>query len=257
MVLEIGTGTGILAMMAARAGAQHVYTIEVVPAIAEAARRNIAANGFADRVTVIAKDANDVEIGEDIPERCNVFLHEIVDNILLGEAILPLTRTAREKLLTEGAVMLPERIWASGMLVDYERADCPRGPVTQWDGIDLSAIDLFAPNTKPLRADRRVDTALTAPTRLIEFDLRGEYALEADRIEVPMVLTAEGAPKGLVQWIGFGFPGGLDYEVDEDEKHAWSTLFHPLGDQPVRAAGDKVTLRVDHNHLLMGFSLPR
>jgi len=50
-VLEIGTGTGLLAMMAARAGAAKVITCEADPAIATAARENVAINGFADRVT--------------------------------------------------------------------------------------------------------------------------------------------------------------------------------------------------------------
>jgi len=54
-VLEIGTGTGILAMMAARAGARSVVTCEMTPAIATQAAAIIAQNGYADRVRVVAK----------------------------------------------------------------------------------------------------------------------------------------------------------------------------------------------------------
>ena len=54
-VLEIGTGSGILAMMAARAGSKHVVTCEAVPAIAETAREIVALNGFADRVRVVQR----------------------------------------------------------------------------------------------------------------------------------------------------------------------------------------------------------
>ncbi len=53
-VLEIGTGTGLLAMMAARAGAAAVVTCEVVPAIAEKATDIVAHNGYGDRVRVVA-----------------------------------------------------------------------------------------------------------------------------------------------------------------------------------------------------------
>jgi type III protein arginine methyltransferase len=53
-VLEIGAGTGLLAMMAARAGAAAVITCEVVPAIAEKAAEIVAHNGYANRVRVIA-----------------------------------------------------------------------------------------------------------------------------------------------------------------------------------------------------------
>src|SRR5262249_7167513 len=52
-VLEIGTGTGLLSMLAARSGAKSVVTCEAVDVIAERAREIIAANGFADRVTIV------------------------------------------------------------------------------------------------------------------------------------------------------------------------------------------------------------
>src|SRR5271170_6846982 len=54
-VLDIGTGAGLLAMMAARAGARHVTTCETVPQIAARARTVIDGNGLADRITLHAK----------------------------------------------------------------------------------------------------------------------------------------------------------------------------------------------------------
>lgn len=50
VVLDIGTGSGLLAMMAARAGAARVIACEMNAAVAETARRIIAANGLADRM---------------------------------------------------------------------------------------------------------------------------------------------------------------------------------------------------------------
>src|SRR5579872_5650896 len=51
-VLDIGTGSGLLAMMAARAGAAEVVACEVNPVIAEQAREIVRQNGYADRVRV-------------------------------------------------------------------------------------------------------------------------------------------------------------------------------------------------------------
>src|SRR5262245_32392692 len=45
-VLEIGTGTGLLAMMSARAGAGTVITCEAKPIIAHVAREIVVANGY-------------------------------------------------------------------------------------------------------------------------------------------------------------------------------------------------------------------
>jgi protein arginine N-methyltransferase 7 len=52
-VLEIGTGTGLIAMMVARAGAAEVVTCEHNPAVAAVASEIIVRNGFADRVRVV------------------------------------------------------------------------------------------------------------------------------------------------------------------------------------------------------------
>src|SRR5262249_40856432 len=54
-VLDIGTGTGLLAMMAARAGAAEVVTCERNSAVAAVASEIITRNGFADKVHVVAK----------------------------------------------------------------------------------------------------------------------------------------------------------------------------------------------------------
>ena len=52
IVLDIGAGTGILSMFAARAGAKHVYAIEFAE-IAIFAREIIKKNGLEDKITVI------------------------------------------------------------------------------------------------------------------------------------------------------------------------------------------------------------
>ena len=53
VVLDIGCGAGLTAMLAARAGAKHVYTCEQQPLIAQAESRVIEENGLADRITDI------------------------------------------------------------------------------------------------------------------------------------------------------------------------------------------------------------
>ena len=113
-MFEIGTGTGLLAMLAARAGARHFYTCEAEQPVAEAARDIISRNGLSERITVIAKSAEKIRLVEDLPERADLFVAEIVDNSLLGERVLPLTELARARLLKPGAVLLPRAIAAMG-----------------------------------------------------------------------------------------------------------------------------------------------
>lgn len=55
VVLEIGTGSGLLAMIAAKAGAKSVVAVEANKHMCEVANNNIRSNGLEDRITVINK----------------------------------------------------------------------------------------------------------------------------------------------------------------------------------------------------------
>jgi type II protein arginine methyltransferase len=68
-ILDIGAGTGLLAMMAARAGAKDVITCEMNPAVADAAADIVARNGHADRVRVVPKRSTELDVAADMGER--------------------------------------------------------------------------------------------------------------------------------------------------------------------------------------------
>jgi release factor glutamine methyltransferase len=55
-VADVGSGSGILALAAARAGAAHVTALDINPNAVLAAAQNAKANGFAGRVTAVCSD---------------------------------------------------------------------------------------------------------------------------------------------------------------------------------------------------------
>jgi release factor glutamine methyltransferase len=55
-VADVGTGTGILAMAAARAGATRVVAIDVNPHAVQSAAENAAASGLGDRIEAVRSD---------------------------------------------------------------------------------------------------------------------------------------------------------------------------------------------------------
>ena len=71
VVLDVGAGSGILSMFAARAGAARVYAVERTT-VAVVAQELAVANGVAEIVRVIQGDVMDIEL----PERVDVIVSE-------------------------------------------------------------------------------------------------------------------------------------------------------------------------------------
>ncbi|NTX04719.1 MULTISPECIES: 50S ribosomal protein L11 methyltransferase [Myxococcus] len=107
VVLDIGTGTGLLAILAAKAGARHVYAIEE-SAIAEVALEMYAENGVADRITLLQGNSRDIEL----PQRANVIVHELLNTDPFGENLLPAIQHATQHFLAPGGRLIPHRIEA-------------------------------------------------------------------------------------------------------------------------------------------------
>ena len=82
--LDVGTGAlALLALLAAKAGAKHVYAVEANAEAAEAARATVAAAGFADKITILDGYSTDVRL----PEPVDLLLHEIFGEVVGAEGV--------------------------------------------------------------------------------------------------------------------------------------------------------------------------
>lgn len=105
IVLDIGAGTGILSIFAARAGAKHVYAIENAE-IAFFAREIVKKNGLEDKITVIKGKMEEIELP--VP-KVDIIISEWMGYFLLYESMLDCVLWARDKYLVAGGKMLPDR----------------------------------------------------------------------------------------------------------------------------------------------------
>ncbi|XP_029200545.2 protein arginine N-methyltransferase 7-like isoform X1 [Acropora millepora] len=108
-MLDIGTGTGLLAMMAVRSGADGATACEAFGPIANVAKKIVAKNGFGEKISVIGKCSTDLDLERDghIPRRANLLVTELWDTELIGEGALPTLRDACRRLLEPGFVSVP------------------------------------------------------------------------------------------------------------------------------------------------------
>ncbi|XP_017679943.1 PREDICTED: protein arginine N-methyltransferase 7 [Lepidothrix coronata] len=123
IVLDIGTGTGLLAMMAASAGADFCYAVEVFRPMANAAVKIVEKNGFSDKIKVINKHSTEVTVGPDGDMECraNILVTELFDTELIGEGALPTYEHAHKYLVQEGCEAVPHRATVYVQLVESKR----------------------------------------------------------------------------------------------------------------------------------------
>jgi len=243
-VFEIGTGTGILAMLAARAGASHVYTCERRAEVAEAARAIIARNHLSDRITVIAKDARDVRLGEDIPERADLFVAEIVDDGLLGESVLPLTELAVKNFLKPGAILLPRHISAMGCIVSGRNLR-ESYRMDEVMGFDLTPFNRFSPLEIGVQMRGGDAEPLSETIELIGFDLNAD-AFPDGIHPVSLPVNTPGTAAGVMKWLRLDFGDGIFFENCPSQQSSWAPHLHILPDARPVKPGDIVEIEIHH-----------
>ncbi|KAF8070949.1 PRMT10 [Scenedesmus sp. PABB004] len=102
VVLDVGTGSGILAIFAAMAGARKVYAVEAT-SMAKHARTLVEANKLGHVVEVIQGTIETI----DLPEKVDVIISEWMGYFLLRESMLDSVLVARDKWLKPGGALYP------------------------------------------------------------------------------------------------------------------------------------------------------
>jgi len=167
IVLDIGCGTGILSIFAARAGAKHVYAIENAE-IALFAREIIKRNGFEDKITVIKGKME--EITMPVP-KVDIIISEWMGYFLLYESMLDSVLWARDKYLVKGGKMLPDKIHM--YLAALEDGEYKQMKRSFWDdvyGVDMSCL---APTVmrEPLVDTVNSKAIISTAQKILELDL--------------------------------------------------------------------------------------
>ncbi|KIY60815.1 arginine N-methyltransferase 3 [Cylindrobasidium torrendii FP15055 ss-10] len=153
VVLDVGCGTGILSLFAARGGARKVYAVDASN-IGDKAKEIIKANGMEDTITVLRGKIEDIEI----PEKVDLIVSEWMGYALLYESMLDSVLNARDRFLKPGGVVAPSQLHMVLGLCDA--SEIVKERLTFWNdvyGFDMTTmakevyneavIDVVGPHT--------------------------------------------------------------------------------------------------------------
>ncbi|MFF3917732.1 50S ribosomal protein L11 methyltransferase [Streptomyces sp. NPDC001852] len=197
VVLDLGTGSGILAITAAQAGARKVYAVEPAGMV-HLAQRIAERNGVADRIEFIPGWSPQLEL----PERADVLLTDIVGNEALDMQIWETVQDARRRLMTDAPRLVPGRLTSFATLARIPDGVLDKHRVTQahlarWKemfGIDFGPM-AESDSRRSIGFYERPETVqtwefLSKPTELYQVDLHQDLIRP---LETQCTLTADRA----------------------------------------------------------------
>ena len=143
VVMDLGCGPGVFALLACKLGARRVYAVEPNNVIG-LAREAAAANGFTDRIEFFEKLSTEIAL----PEPATIIVSDLRGVLPFFQQNIPSIVDARKRLLARGGVLIPRRdlLWAGVVEAPEQYAEL----VSPWQNtfdLDLSAGARFITNT--------------------------------------------------------------------------------------------------------------
>ncbi len=262
-VLDIGTGSGLLSMMAVRSGAETVIACEEHSGLFKAAKRIVEANGYRKNIKVINKRSDHLELGVDYHDKFDVIICEILDSGGLGEGVLPSVRQAKKEMAIENVQIIPAGISLKAQLIEIPKLH-KVNPVRHVSGFDLSIFDEFrvSDTYTPVNLSNYEYKALSNVFDLRAYDFYNihEEDIDFDSPEVD-TLELEMTAEGHVQAVAFWF----DVHMDAEDTYSsgpngqldhWLQSIYYFEKPKAVSLGEKVTLKALYSDWMIRFRLP-
>ena len=202
IVLDIGSGTGILSFFAAEAGAKHVYGIEFAD-IADFSIEIIKKNNMQDKITIIKAKVEEAELPV---EKVDIILSEWMGYFLLYESMLDCVLYARDKWLKEDGYMFPDR--AQMFLAGIEDKNYKHRKINSWNniyGFNMKCIKEAA-IAEPLIDNCTDEYIISSTCKIYDIDL---YKIKKEELDFmsgyEIVFDCDDCFNGLVSWFNVSF----------------------------------------------------
>jgi protein arginine N-methyltransferase 1 len=247
VVVDLGAGTGICSLLAARAGARQVHAIEANPAV-WMLREIAAENGMADRIIIHPRPSSEVNLGE----RADVIISDLRGAFPLIPYHLATVHDARERFLKPGGTLLPLRDHLFVAAVDGHRLGRALDDDTR--GFELRGLSASAVATalkQQVHVDHegelRMDDLLSSSAHWATIEYGTMPATFDGRVE--LVGRRRGIVSGLAVWFEATIIEGVTFENPPGSRMAYARSYLPLLEPLTLDEGDRlgVELRVDQH----------
>lgn len=230
VVLDVGCGTGVLSMFAAKAGAKMVIGVEM-SGIVRYTKKIIAANGFEDKIVLLNGKMEEVKLPV---EKVDIIISEWMGYFLLYESMLDTVIYARDKYLKKDGLILPDR--ATLKICAIEDEEYRKEKLDYWDnvyGFDMTCIKEDA-MIEPLVDIVEGDAVISNTATLYDIDIKTVKVEDLNFVKNFRIVfnTDKISCHALVAYFDIAFDQGLDTKVtfgtgpDDEYTHWKQTVFY-------------------------------
>jgi len=246
VVLDVGCGTGILSLFAAKAGAKAVYCVELTQ-ISRLARQIAEKNGLSHIITVIQGKIEEVTLPT---QEVDIIISEWMGYFCLFEGMFRSVIWARDRYLRAGGHMLPDKLDMYIGAATQQAVDVTEKKIAKWAkpmyGLDLTTIgevlidwanyettsltQQWRTGTYPEIAQIKPEQMLTKGEKVASIDMQTVRADELDKLKatVELEVVRGGEFDRIVGWFDSYFTrGGKTVELPTGP-HAKSTHWHQM-----------------------------
>lgn len=249
-VLDLGTGTGVLALWALQAGAGRVYGIDFKESMLRGAAERIDAAGYGDRFQPVLGLSFEV----DLPERVDVIISETLGNLVDNEGCVKMLADAGQRFLAEGGVFVPASAESYLVPVAAERAHARlrRGEIRGGDGRSTGVAKLPRQEIASL-FDTYYDVILPMSTYLASPRLVRHYTFGLDeqddyRLSTSFFVRQDGTFTGFKGYFIASLSETVALDISGDDitggttSDSWKHCYLPVRDPVGVQQGDRIAL---------------
>ena len=242
-VLEIGTGSGLLSMMAATCGAGEIITCETSTTIANIATKIIHRNGYGENISVINKKSTELIVGEDLPRKADLVISEVLSSEFVGEGVRSTILDANKRLLKKNGTMIPESGDIRISLLGNNAEILDAVSVGSSHGFDLSEFNSISRRKFNLKL-REKPTLLSNPENAFSINLYDMNEIVKEEKIIKLRANQDGLCLGLIQWLRVQLYKDIEYENNPcDTFSHWQTPIYIFDDPVAVTVGQVLEIR--------------
>lgn len=174
IIVDAGTGSGILALFAAQAGAKKVYGVEKDLELAKIAKLNVQTNHFEGKISIVNADVKNFFLPG--KKSADVLIMEMLDTELIAEEQCPaIIALKKNKVVSDKTILLPNRTACYLELIEYN---------FNFYGFELP----FIIQARNFGAIKRIKNKLSKPILYANFDFKKITSTRVSTsVEIPIV----------------------------------------------------------------------